>query len=179
MRAVQLNVHLRRSRTSALPATLTPEEWATTLADFRGLCAYCETRPARGVEHFVPAQHGGGTTAGNCLPSCAPCNTAKLARMPHELDPVRFPAERVAVLVEYLRKRSTGPDVGTPGPETSRDLIVKGMQHSEVAELDAIVARRNAHGLMTGSVTSRNSLVVSYLRDAIAKERVRLARMRP
>ena len=51
------------------------------------LCAYCGRQLKRGeltVDHVMPASRGGGSTWGNTVTACAPCNQRKADRTPHE-----------------------------------------------------------------------------------------------
>ena len=88
-RAVELarekaRIHTQNARAAAagLPADLTLDQWLQTLADFNGLCAYCQQRPFEHLEHFIPIDAGGGTTVGNCVPACGRCNYSKGADDP-------------------------------------------------------------------------------------------------
>jgi hypothetical protein len=72
------------ARRHGLPSTLTNEEWRLVVSFFEDRCAYCGERWTE-VEHATPLSRGGGTTAGNCLPSCDACNDAKHLRTPEEL----------------------------------------------------------------------------------------------
>ena len=69
--------HLRRAYIAGLPATLTLADWLGTLQDYNYLCAYCQKRRFEALEHFIPIDAGGGTTAQNCVPSCGRCNYTK------------------------------------------------------------------------------------------------------
>lgn len=107
-----LECQLCTSRRYALPATLTREEWGRTVADFGGMCAYCQAVPFKVIEHFVSTRKGGGTTPGNCLPACNRCNVRKGRCKVGVMD--TFGAKRIADLTAYLASRSTGQDVGKP-----------------------------------------------------------------
>lgn len=75
----------RNSRMRNLPATLTEEEWQTTLSIFGHSCAYCGTKSCNlHQEHFIPVVMGGGYEAGNILPACPACNHAKKDKSPLE-----------------------------------------------------------------------------------------------
>jgi hypothetical protein len=102
---------LSKARAFSLPATLTKEAWARTVADFEARCAYCDLSQWQVVEHFVPISLGGGTTPGNCLPACAPCNYSKSSKPIEQLEAV-FGVERLSQLRTYLAGRSVGIDVG-------------------------------------------------------------------
>jgi 5-methylcytosine-specific restriction endonuclease McrA len=56
-------------------------DWQRLLDRYRGLCAYCATRPATEQEHVIPLSRGGRNTIGNILPACRPCNTSKNDRL--------------------------------------------------------------------------------------------------
>jgi 5-methylcytosine-specific restriction endonuclease McrA len=65
------------ARRSGLEASLTLGEWISTLKSYQYMCAYCQDKPYRVLEHFIPMVKGGGTTKENCLPSCQSCNVKK------------------------------------------------------------------------------------------------------
>lgn len=73
----RVTYHLKRAETLALPATLTLNQWLTTLKHFDWQCAYCQQSPYQVFEHFTPLFHGGGTTYSNCVPACYKCNVRK------------------------------------------------------------------------------------------------------
>jgi 5-methylcytosine-specific restriction endonuclease McrA len=74
--------HLKRAQNANLPATLTLEEWISTLDHFHWKCAYCQTGEYALIEHFIPLSHGKGTTQDNCVPACTRCNVTKQAWHP-------------------------------------------------------------------------------------------------
>lgn len=78
----RLASQLSRARRAGVPATLTLYEWIGTLAAFDGKCAYCRVADFTCMEHFIPVELGGGTTADNCVPSCQSCNMLKKAKHP-------------------------------------------------------------------------------------------------
>ena len=80
--------HLHMARKYGLSATLTLEEWLSTLAYFHWKCAYCQHAPYTVLEHFEPMIAGGGTTRYNCVPACDECNLGK-----HGLHLDHIPAE--------------------------------------------------------------------------------------
>ena len=67
---------LRRAERLGLSATLTIEQWYKTLGVFNWRCAYCGG-PLEAMDHVVPIDRRGGTTATNCVPACTSCNSAK------------------------------------------------------------------------------------------------------
>jgi excisionase family DNA binding protein len=72
--------NLSRARKLQLPATLTLQEWQAVINHFQGLCAYCKQKPFESLDHLVPVELGGGTTADNCVPACRVCNSRKRTR---------------------------------------------------------------------------------------------------
>jgi 5-methylcytosine-specific restriction endonuclease McrA len=84
--AARVRQQCRRALQYALPATLTTEQWLRTLDVSGWLCAYCGRVPVELLEHYVPLEHGGGTTADNCVPACSTCNGRKGGSNPTDLD---------------------------------------------------------------------------------------------
>lgn len=166
----KIGPHMSRARVAGLPATLSLEDWTRTVADFAGLCAYCNEAPARVVEHFIPLHMGGGTTAGNCLPACMACNASKHGKLPHELSGERFAPRRLEELRVYLRARSTGADIGTPSPTLPP---VTGVRIPEdiLSDLDAMVEVENTRLAPTGASISRSALIVRLLREAVTRSK--------
>lgn len=115
----RLSTQLTRAQRRGVPATLTLTEWLRTTADFHSRCAYCGGADASVMEHFVPVGLGGGTTAGNCLPSCEPCNERKGSKHPDALSQSLGMAT-LAGLRRYLAGRSTGVDVVPRAPTVQR-----------------------------------------------------------
>jgi hypothetical protein len=66
-------------------------------------------------------------------------------------------------------KRTAGR-AKAPAPEHAPTLVVKGLSAAEVAALDAITERRREALASQGGTTSRNAVIVSLLREAIARE---------
>lgn len=75
--AKRVQSHIKRAVNMGVPANLTVDEWIETLHYFKGKCAYCLHAPYEVVEHYIPLALGGGTTATNCVPACASCNSRK------------------------------------------------------------------------------------------------------
>src|SRR6266487_2747919 len=77
--SIQHSVAFQRSRANLFetPCTLTLKEWWITLEYFEWHCAYCLENKYFVIEHFIPLQLGGGTTAENCVPACYKCNITK------------------------------------------------------------------------------------------------------
>lgn len=74
----------KRARDAGNAATLTLEEWGSTLSAFDYKCAYCDNEFDI-LEHIIPVQLGGGTTVENCVPSCFSCNIKKASKVAQEL----------------------------------------------------------------------------------------------
>lgn len=79
--ARRVKSHNSRAKKVHLPATLTLEQWLETLDHFDWKCAYCSGK-YKALEHFIPLNHGGGTTWDNCIPACSKCNVLKQAWNP-------------------------------------------------------------------------------------------------
>ncbi len=77
----RVRYHNSRARKAHLLDTLTLEEWLLTLDHFEWKCAYCNGSYDL-LEHFIPLNHGKGTTADNCVPACSSCNNIKQAWNP-------------------------------------------------------------------------------------------------
>jgi excisionase family DNA binding protein len=73
----RVQTQLARAKSIGLVATLTIREWIEIVDRYQGLCAFCKDRPFDAMEHLMPIQSGGGTTAGNCVPVCTSCNSRK------------------------------------------------------------------------------------------------------
>lgn len=97
----------RATRTAALGllSSLTVGQWQQTLSDFNNRCAYCQSRPATDIEHFIPVELGGGTTADNCVPSCRACNARKRSKHPNDLDDSQWHG-RISQIRTYLSTRN-------------------------------------------------------------------------
>ena len=89
---------------------LFPPGWEQTIADFHGLCAYCQERPYQELEHFIPRKQGGKTDIANCLPACRECNSKKSDRTGDALIGM-FGIATIERLRLYLESRSGKPIV--------------------------------------------------------------------
>lgn len=69
-----------RAAAAGLVADLTLAEWGAVLARFGFRCAYCDVEGSLAMDHVVSIARGGGTTRGNVVPACRPCNRAKGTR---------------------------------------------------------------------------------------------------
>lgn len=70
----------RRARNSALPHTLTREQWEKIKQRFGGTCAYCGKNKPLTQEHFIPLIKGGEFTHNNIICACQNCNATKGAK---------------------------------------------------------------------------------------------------
>lgn len=115
-------------------STLTVIQWDKTLADFNGLCAYCQERPYKQLEHFIPRTKGGKTHVGNCLPACVKCNKRK-----NNLIGKPFIAligqDKFNYLKQYLEMRSNQPievkDTPIPKHDPGVRLRIKEIAQSK------------------------------------------------
>src|SRR5574340_988910 len=99
--------HVGLARRAGGVATLTIIEWAQTIADFNGLCAYCQIRPFTLLEHFLPVIIA-GTHVNNCVPACNACKNKKRDRTGDELV-AAFGKETVERIQQYLASRLDHP----------------------------------------------------------------------
>lgn len=99
---------LNRARKAGVPATLTWSQWSKTIEDFDLWCAYCGRRFYYVMEHFIPIEHGGGTTVDNCIPACSWCNRRKSGRLPEECLLARWKVEKVRAYLAQRREDERG-----------------------------------------------------------------------
>ncbi len=92
-------------RRRGLFASLSASEWAATIEDFDGKCAYCD-RPYWTLDHFIPMVAGGPSWVGNCVPSCQTCNNSKGRLTPRYVFFV--PKKRIEQIRYYLERRQHG-----------------------------------------------------------------------
>lgn len=71
----------RRAKTAGVAATLTHVEWTDICRRYDQRCAYCGERKRLEQDHVVPLSKGGTHTAGNVVPACKSCNSAKGNRL--------------------------------------------------------------------------------------------------
>jgi 5-methylcytosine-specific restriction endonuclease McrA len=76
--------HNQRALFSGGEGSLTIGQWVITLEHYNWLCTYCGG-PYEELEHRIPIDRGGGTTAKNCVPSCQSCNRRKGVLHPEEI----------------------------------------------------------------------------------------------
>lgn len=78
--------HQRRARVFSAEGSYTIAEWEAKLVLYKGRCHWCGKK-IKGVthaDHVIPLARGGTNYISNLVPSCAPCNLSKHARLPHE-----------------------------------------------------------------------------------------------
>ena len=75
--ALRVQVQNSRAVRHGKAATLTTDEWLQTVRDFHTKCAYCQLTRFDALDHFVPLELGGETSASNCVPACRRCNSSK------------------------------------------------------------------------------------------------------
>ena len=103
----EISSALARAREAGMPATLTKQEWGLASSYFRESCAYCGTRRAMVLEHFLPIALGGGTTADNCVPACTECNGRKASRHPDDLGWL-FEVSNITRIKDYFEAAKQG-----------------------------------------------------------------------
>jgi 5-methylcytosine-specific restriction endonuclease McrA len=96
--ASRVALQISRAEKLGLPATLTLEQWITTLNHFQWKCAYCQG-PYTLIEHFIPLAHGKGTTADNCVPACHKCNSQKGTYHPSQITSMK---DTLQAVQQYL-----------------------------------------------------------------------------
>jgi hypothetical protein len=102
--------NLFRAKQAGLPATLTFDQWISTLEHFSWKCAYCGVRDYTVLEHFIPIRHFGGTTQFNCVPACQGCNVRKEGLHPL-FDPALCDREDIKQVYEFLKSMRIGMPV--------------------------------------------------------------------
>ena len=117
----RVKVHLRIAKRYGTPVTLTVEEWEQTIADFNGMCAYCQQHPYEVLEHFLPV-YIAGTQASNCLPACDFCNKRKKNSGGDDLLRL-FGESAIASLKDYLEMRANGISIVLPIARTSPPIL--------------------------------------------------------
>lgn len=93
-------IHVTKSKNAGLPATLTLNQWFTTLKYFNNKCAYCDGS-FDVIEHYTPVSLRGGTTHKNCVPACDRCNARKNNRHPDKFERL-FPTDNIARIKAYF-----------------------------------------------------------------------------
>jgi DNA-binding Xre family transcriptional regulator len=125
---------------------LTSQEWNQTVADFKGLCAYCQEREYQLMEHFIAQSKGGVVHVGNCLPACSYCNKRKSDLTGVALIGL-FGDELIGTLKGYLESRSglviewpNDSPVYEPGVRICIKEVAeaKGMKQYELAEKSGV-----------------------------------------
>src|SRR6266568_476953 len=75
------NLRRKAARQSADICRVTGRDLIRLVHRYRGLCAYCGTRPYRHFDHVIPLCRGGRHSIGNLLPACVTCNLTKGPRL--------------------------------------------------------------------------------------------------
>ena len=65
-------------------------------------CQYCGSTRHLTLDHVIPRSRGGVTSWDNVVTSCAPCNTRKGAKLPHEVDMAPAKTPRAPTLTDFL-----------------------------------------------------------------------------
>jgi 5-methylcytosine-specific restriction endonuclease McrA len=117
--------HNKRALFAGGEGSLTIGQWLITLEYYNWRCAYCGG-PYEELEHRIPIDRGGSTTAKNCVPSCQSCNRRKGSLHPDEiiasessLSPTahkRIEAEMGTLHGTQQRYRELYPAVDAPAP---------------------------------------------------------------
>jgi putative transcriptional regulator len=114
---------------------LTSDEWKQTIADFNGLCAYCQEREYDLMEHFIAQSKGGIIHVGNCLPACDYCNKRKSDLTGVALIGL-FGEKLIKSLKRYLEERS-GQAIEWPNDTPVYEPGVR-LRIKEIAEAQGI-----------------------------------------
>ena len=100
-----VKLHNDRAVSVDLPGTLTLQQWQRTLNDFNHKCAYCRTNEYQVLEHYIPLNFGGGTTADNCVPACKNCNGTKSDQHPSAIFSPKRLVDAIQHVQAYLERR--------------------------------------------------------------------------
>lgn len=101
-----------RARGRGTASTLSEHDWAQTVADFNGLCAYCLREPYGVIEHFLPVSLA-GTTVNNCIPACLSCNRKK-RNLTGNMLITKFGEETIERIQMYLNQRQVIEEAPIP-----------------------------------------------------------------
>ena len=106
--ASRVAMHNSRAAKVGLPATLTLQQWLSTLDHFKWTCAYCQGKYTV-IEHFIPLTHGKGTEKDNCVPACYKCNSQKGTYHPSQVTDSQLilGIEKVYKYIASLEKEVT------------------------------------------------------------------------
>ena len=99
-------------------------------------CQYCGSTRHLTLDHVIPSSRGGATSWENVVTSCAPCNTHKAARLPHEVGMELHAKPRPPSLADFLVSSPHGVPESwrrtcsrAPSPEQSRRARGPGGPH--------------------------------------------------
>jgi 5-methylcytosine-specific restriction endonuclease McrA len=77
-RPIRKRVTLAAKRVAAKRAGwVDPDSWQAVIEFYDGLCGYCELRPWKQRDHWVPIARGGLNVVSNLIPACIECNGEK------------------------------------------------------------------------------------------------------
>lgn len=65
-------------------------------------CQYCGSTRHLTLDHVLPKSRGGATSWDNIVTSCAPCNTQKGSRLPHEAGMTLSSKPKPPTLADFL-----------------------------------------------------------------------------
>lgn len=86
---VQIKHRYLARKMSITPEKISPARLAAKLAEYGGLCAYCQDSPHKHWDHVVSISMGGPHCLDNLVPSCAHCNHTKWSHSwPYPAPPV-------------------------------------------------------------------------------------------
>jgi 5-methylcytosine-specific restriction endonuclease McrA len=75
--AAALSDRAKRGNRKAARGHATPKQISDRIALYRGLCAYCGSKPYEHIDHVIPLSCGGTNWPANLRPACADCNLKK------------------------------------------------------------------------------------------------------
>ena len=86
---VQIKHRYWARKNATTPEKISPVRLDAKLAEYGGLCAYCQDRPHEHWDHVVSLSNGGPHRLDNLVPSCAHCNHTKWSHpWPYPSPPV-------------------------------------------------------------------------------------------
>lgn len=141
---------------------MTKKEWADTLQEFDGRCAYCGSLPTaanRGIvaDHLIPVTEYGELVVGNTVPACQTCNDSRGNRDWRAFIQSRFPdeaASRIAKIEAHVGRYNYIP----ASPESSLTAQELEEYRDLLRRWDEFLARAKA---LNSAVAARRSRVAS------------------
>ena len=139
---------------------MTEREWAETLREFDGGCAYCGSPPTaanRGVvaDHLIPVTEFGELVVGNTVPACQTCNDSRGNKDWRTFLQSRFPSDapsRIAKIDAHTSKYNYSPS----NPESSLTPQELEEYREIFRQWDELLARAKA---LHSAVTTRKSVL--------------------